>query len=128
LEVSGYKTACIISGVHCTLSAEHESGFIHVEVNSSIDCKCHKLDIRPNHGKHVKKELHEEVERLYFMVDNTSPKFKLQLHSREDYHENPYWVIKIKGHPNGNKYSNIKFTREHGNTVNCELTVGDKVY
>jgi hypothetical protein len=66
MEVSGYKEALSISGVECTLSAEHESGYIHVEVNSSLDCKSHKLDIRPNMGKHVKKELSEEVTRLYF--------------------------------------------------------------
>lgn len=128
LEVSGYKTACSISGIDCTVSADHESGFIHIEVNSSLDCKCHKLDIRPNMGKHTKKELHEEVQRLYFQVDTSSTKCKLILQAREDYHENPHWVIKIRGNPLGNKYANIKFTREHGHVVLAELSLNDKTY
>lgn len=52
LDVSGYKAACKISGVDCIVSADHENGFIHIELSSSLDCKCHKIDIRPNHNNH----------------------------------------------------------------------------
>jgi hypothetical protein len=47
---------------------------------------------------------------------------------RDEYIENPYWVVKIRGNPSDIKYSNLKLVRENSGVVKAEISINQKNY
>ena len=105
-----------ISGLYCTLNALYENGVIKVQLSLGVNNRSYNDEMRPNVSKHMKADLKDEMSRLYFKVSESGEnEGKIIIKHRDEYSDNPFYVLKLRGLPNGKKYCNAKIVRHNTN-------------
>jgi hypothetical protein len=110
------------------VSLSYENGFINCDLVSTIDSKHYYLEMRPCACPAKRGELIDQAKRLYFAVEfgSTAKANTLKLMGRDDFQENPCYVVRIKG--SKCKYSNLRIFRgeEPLSEVTCFVQVDEQ--